>query len=58
MPIGKTIDHEVNSKGLKITAKISGAAKEIVSLIKEGILSALSVGFSILDATFDLLFYQ
>lgn len=52
-PIGKTIDHEVDEKGLKITAKISKAAGDITQLIKEGILSAFSVGFMIKDADFD-----
>ena len=51
-PIGKTIEHEVDSIGLKIKAKISKAAGEIVELIKEGILSALSVGFMIKDADY------
>ena len=52
-PIGKTIAHEVDNKGLKITAKISKAAGDITQLIKEGILSAFSVGFMIKDADFD-----
>jgi HK97 family phage prohead protease/HK97 family phage major capsid protein len=52
-PIGKTIAHEVDENGLKITAKISKAAGSIVDLIKEGILSALSVGFMIKDADLD-----
>src|SRR5210317_2237776 len=52
-PIGKTIGHEVDEKGLKITAKISKAAGDIIELIKEGILSAFSVGFMIKDADFD-----
>ena len=52
-PIGKTIAHEVDDKGLKITAKISKAAGGIIDLIKEGILSAFSVGFQIKDANFD-----
>jgi len=52
-PIGKTIDHEAVDNGLKITAKISKLASNIISLIKEGILSAFSVGFMIKDADFD-----
>lgn len=52
-PIGKTIAHEVDEQGLKITAKISKAAGDIIELIKEGILSAFSVGFMIKDADFD-----
>ncbi len=46
-PIGKTVSHEVDEKGLKITAKISKLASNIIDLIKEGILSAFSVGFMI-----------
>jgi HK97 family phage prohead protease/HK97 family phage major capsid protein len=52
-PIGKTIEHDVDDMGLKITAKISKAAGDIVQLIKEGILSAFSVGFIINEADFD-----
>ena len=52
-PIGKTIAHEVDENGLKITAKISKAAGDIIELIKEGILSAFSVGFMIKEADFD-----
>jgi HK97 family phage prohead protease len=52
-PIGKAESHEVTEDGLNITAKISKAAGNIVDLIKEGILSAFSVGFQIKDADYD-----
>lgn len=52
-PIGKMIDYTVNSKGLKITAKISKAAGDVYELIKDGILSAFSVGFILKDADYD-----
>lgn len=52
-PIGKTVNHEVTENGLKITAKISKTADKIITLIKEGILGAFSVGFMIKDADFD-----
>src|SRR5210317_1872099 len=52
-PIGKTIDHEVDDKGLKITAKISKAAGDVLDLIKEGILSAFIVGFRLKEADYD-----
>jgi len=52
-PIGKTIHHEIQENGLAITAKISKSAGDILDLIKEGILSAFSVGFMIKDADFD-----
>lgn len=44
-PIGKAIDHKLDAKGLQITAKISKVAGDIIELIKDGILSAFSVGF-------------
>lgn len=52
-PIGKAESHEVTEDGLNITAKISKAAGNIVDLIKEGILSAFSVGFQIKEADYD-----
>lgn len=52
-PIGKTIDHTVDKKGLKITAKISKAAGDIAQLIKDGIVSTFSVGFMVKDADYD-----
>jgi HK97 family phage prohead protease len=52
-PIGRTIAHEIDSKGLKITASISKLAGSVVEFIKEGLLSAFSVGFMIKDAEFD-----
>lgn len=52
-PIGKMIDYKVNKKGLKITARISKAAGEIYELIKDGILTAFSVGFILKDADYD-----
>jgi HK97 family phage prohead protease/HK97 family phage major capsid protein len=52
-PIGKTVEHKIQDNGLVITAKISKAAGDIIDLIKEGILSAFSVGFMIKDADFD-----
>jgi len=52
-PIGKTINHTVDKKGLKITAKISKAAGDIAQLIKDGIVSTFSVGFLVKDADYD-----
>jgi HK97 family phage prohead protease/HK97 family phage major capsid protein len=52
-PIGKTVSHEVDDKGLKITAKISKIANDMIELIKDGILSAFSIGFVIKEADFD-----
>jgi len=52
-PIGKTVTHTVNKKGLKITAKISKTAGDVLQLIKEGVLSTFSVGFIVKDADYD-----
>lgn len=52
-PIGLTISHEIDDIGLKITAKISKVAGDVISLIKEGILSAFSIGFMVKEANFD-----
>lgn len=52
-PIGKMLSHEVTDLGLKIKAKISKGAGNVHELIKDGTLSAFSVGFVIKDARFD-----
>ena len=52
-PIGKAIDIRVTDAGLQITAKISTAAEEVYQLIKEGILTTFSVGFTIKDADYN-----
>lgn len=51
-PIGKATDIRVTSAGLEITAVISKAAGDVYNLIKEGVLSAFSVGFAIKDADY------
>lgn len=52
-PIGRMEDFKVTGKGLWIRARISAAAEEVYKLIKDGILTAFSVGFRIKDAEFD-----
>lgn len=52
-PIGTVESMDVDNKGLKVTAKISKAAGEVYSLIKEGILKTFSVGFIVKDADYD-----
>jgi len=52
-PIGRTIEHTADNKGLRITAKISKAAGDIAQLIKDGILSTFSIGFIVKDADYD-----
>lgn len=51
-PIGRMIEHKSDSKGLWIKARVSSAAKQF-SLIKDGILSAFSIGFRVLDAEYN-----
>ncbi len=52
-PIGRTVDYRIDPKGLWIKAKISAAAEEVYKLIKDGVLTAFSVGFRIKDAFYD-----
>lgn len=52
-PIGKVISHQADATGLKVTARISKGAGDIAELIKDGVLSAFSIGFSIQDADYD-----
>ena len=49
-PIGKATSLAVTEKGLQIEGKISKSAGHIAEMVKEGILSAFSVGFRVKDA--------
>ena len=51
-PIGRMVEHKLDSNGLWIKARISAAA-EVFSLIKDGVLTAFSIGFRILDAEYN-----
>ena len=51
-PIGRMVEHKSDSKGLWIKARVSSAAKQF-SLIKDGILSAFSIGFRVIDAEYN-----
>lgn len=51
-PIGRMTSHKVDEKGLWIKARISNAAKQY-QLIKDGVLSAFSIGFRVLDAEYN-----
>ncbi len=51
-PIGRMVEHKVDSKGLWIKARISAAA-EVYGLIKDKVLTAFSIGFRVLDADYD-----
>lgn len=52
-PIGRLDDHKISEKGLWVRARISKAAGQVYDLIKDGVLTAFSVGFRIVDATYD-----
>lgn len=54
-PIGRMVEHKVDSKGLWIKARISSAAEDVFNLVKDGVLTAFSVGFMVLDAEYDSL---
>ena len=51
-PIGKMVEHRIDDKGLWIRARISKAAGAVYDLVKDGILTAFSIGFRILDADY------
>lgn len=51
-PIGRMVEHKLDSKGLWIKARISAAA-EVFNLVKDGVLSAFSIGFRVLDAEYN-----
>lgn len=52
-PIGAVVEHDVDKNGLKVVAKISKAAGNIIQFIKDGILKSFSIGFRIKDAEYD-----
>jgi HK97 family phage prohead protease/HK97 family phage major capsid protein len=52
-PIGRMSEYKIEDKGLWIKARISAAAEDVFNLVKDGVLTAFSVGFIIKDATYD-----
>jgi len=53
-PVGKMVEHKIEKdQGLWIKAKISSASEKVYKLIKDGILSAFSIGFRVKDAEYD-----
>ncbi len=52
-PIGRLDEYKIDAKGLWVRAKISPAAGDVYKLIKDGVLTAFSVGFMIKDAAYD-----
>ena len=53
MPIGRMTEHTVDDKGLLVKARISQAAGAVYNLVKDGVLTAFSIGFRIVDAEYN-----
>lgn len=51
-PVGRMVEHKIDTKGLWIKARIS-AASEIFNLVRDGVLTAFSVAFRVLDAEYN-----
>ena len=51
-PIGRVVEHKIDSKGLWVKARISAAA-EVFNLVKDNVLTAFSVSFRVLDAEYN-----
>ena len=52
-PVGRMIEHKVDGKGLWIKARISPAAEHVYDLVKDGIMTAFSIGFRVIDAEYN-----
>lgn len=52
-PVGRMVEHKIDGKGLWIKARISAAAEDVFNLVKDGILTAFSIGFRIVDAEYN-----
>lgn len=52
-PVGRMIEHKTDGKGLWIKARISPAATEVYNLVKDGVMTAFSIGFRVLDAEYN-----
>jgi HK97 family phage prohead protease/HK97 family phage major capsid protein len=52
-PVGRMVEHRIDGKGLWIKARISWAASEVFNLVKDGVLTAFSIGFRIVDAEYN-----
>ena len=52
-PVGRMIEHRIDGKGLWVKARISAAADDVFNLVKDGILTAFSIGFRIVDAEYN-----
>lgn len=52
-PIGRVTDAVIDERGLAITAQLSKTADKVWTLIEEGVLRALSIGYDVLEEHFD-----
>lgn len=52
-PVGRMVEHRIDDKGLWIKARISAAAEDVFNLVKDGVLTAFSIGFRIMDAEYN-----
>lgn len=52
-PVGRMTDHKIDEKGLYVKARISAAAEDVFNLVKDGVLTAFSIGFRIIDAEYN-----
>lgn len=52
-PVGRMTNHRVDEKGLFVQARISAAAEDVFNLVKDGVLTAFSIGFRIVDAEYN-----
>lgn len=52
-PAGRMIEHRIDDKGFWVKARISAAADDVFNLVKDGVLTAFSIGFRIIDAEYN-----
>jgi len=52
-PVGRMTDHRIDERGLFVKARISAAAEDVFNLVKDGVLTAFSIGFRIIDAEYN-----
>ncbi len=52
-PVGRMVEHKVDSAGLWIKARVSQTAEHIYQKVKDGIITAFSVSIRVLDAEYD-----
>ena len=52
-PVGRMVEHRIDDKGLWIKARISAAAEDVFNLVKDGVLTAFSIGFRVVDAEYN-----